>query len=301
MFNYQSAPSISRARLHAAGSVAEIAINPPGVGIARSSLDFELWSSAAEAGCDCRQGMTVEGVTRTKEGFSVHTATDQIASRAVIDASGRWSKLNAAALPNQDDHWIGLKAHFCEPEVEQVTAENGAVNLYFFNGGYCGVQPLGGCVINVCAMVRAQRAAQLKDVFGLDAALLRRSRSWTRLTDAVSTSPLVFRRPMAVRGGMLGAGDAAGFIDPFVGDGISLALRTGVTAAEALMPFWRGQLSLDVAAEQYAKEYQRRFAPALDAAGRLRTLLTVPARLQRLALAMMRVPLVGRYLLNATR
>jgi len=36
---------------------------------------------------------------------------------------------------------------------------------------------------------------------------------------------------------MLLAGDAAAFIDPFAGDGISLALHGGVMAAQALIPF----------------------------------------------------------------
>ena len=40
------------------------------------------------------------------------------------------------------------------------------------------------------------------------------------------------------------AGDAAGFVDPFVGDGISLALRSGRLAGECLIPFFAGTISL---------------------------------------------------------
>ena len=40
------------------------------------------------------------------------------------------------------------------------------------------------------------------------------------------------------------AGDAAGFVDPFVGDGVSLALRSGTLAAECLIPFFAGSISL---------------------------------------------------------
>ena len=60
------------------------------------------------------------------------------------------------------------------------------------------------------------------------------------------------RKPQPVNNGILQAGDAAGFIDPFVGDGISLALRSGVIAAEALI---ENRNDLSAALERYEKRY----------------------------------------------
>ena len=34
------------------------------------------------------------------------------------------------------EKWLGVKAHFAEPPSEP------SVDLYFFEGGYCGVQPV---------------------------------------------------------------------------------------------------------------------------------------------------------------
>ncbi len=51
--------------------------------------------------------------------------------------------------------------------------------------------------------------------------------AWQPLFPAVTTSPLYFREPETESERMLLAGDAAGFIDPFAGDGISLALQSG--------------------------------------------------------------------------
>ena len=111
-----------------------------------------------------------------------------------------------------------------------------SVDLYFLDGGYCGVQPVNlrdgdeqTGRVNVCAMVRADVASTLPEVFDCHPGLQKRSRGWRPLSEPVTTSPLVFREPQPERDGILMAGDAAGFVDPFVGDGISLALRSGTS------------------------------------------------------------------------
>jgi flavin-dependent dehydrogenase len=81
------------------------------------------------------------------------------------------------------------------------------------------------------------------------------------------------------------AGDAAGFVDPFVGDGIALALRSGVAAAEALLAFWRSEISLAAACSAYQQMYERAFLPVFRNARRFRRLLAMPAAL--------RAPFVG--------
>ena len=81
------------------------------------------------------------------------------------------------------------------------------------------------------------------------------------LSDPVSTSPLVFREPHPERDEILMTGDAAGFVDPFVGDGISLALRSGTLAGECLIPFFAGRIALRQAACDYRSEYEQRLSP----------------------------------------
>src|SRR5438034_1326495 len=83
-------------------------------------------------------------------------------------------------------------------------------------------------------MVRVDTASTLLDVFGQNLQLRERSGNWQPLTEPVTTSPLFFRPPRPVQGTVLMAGDAAGFVDPFVVDGISLALRSSALAAKSL-------------------------------------------------------------------
>jgi 2-polyprenyl-6-methoxyphenol hydroxylase-like FAD-dependent oxidoreductase len=191
--------------------------------------------------------------------------------------------------------------------------------LYFFDGGYCGVQPIAPGIVNACAMVRSDRATTLDEVFALHRALRARAQTWRPIFAPISTAPLVFRaaepiRPplhiTAAEAGMpetgygqviICVGDAAAFIDPFVGDGISLAIRTGVAAAEALGPQPDGDRSSLPSALAYAARYERDFVPILKSAARVRSLFYKPRALRLAALTAMRLPFVADYVIRRTR
>ena len=214
-------------------------------------------------------------------------------AKSVIDATGRWSNLKVSRqLPAET--WVGLKSHFDTGESSE------SVDLYFFPQGYCGVQPIGRGRLNACAMVRAAAGFgnSLEQVFAAHPALWRRSRDWSPTMETVATAPLFFRPPQPVRGDVLLAGDAAGFVDPFVGDGISMALRSGAMAAECLA---RQGWSAEPGSRQYAQAYQKQFFPVFRNAGRVRRLLALPQPLRGTMTALARVPGVAEYVLRRTR
>jgi flavin-dependent dehydrogenase len=98
------------------------------------------------------------------------------------------------------------------------------------------------------------------------------------------------------------AGDAAGFVDPFVGDGISLALRSGALAAQCLAEFLAGRISHEDAVHHYAAEYQQRFAPIFRSSSRLRRMLLLPRTMRMAILAVLRTsPPLTNYLVKKTR
>src|SRR5437764_4257372 len=179
------APRIAQSRLFVDDSRFSARIQPPACSIPRYQLDAFLWQACRSRGIVCRQGsaLQIEG----SDQLSISTATERIKASAVVNAAGRWSRLSAADQPPAK--WIGLKAHFTEPHPHD------SVDLYFFAGGYGGVQPVDLRTINVCAMVRADAATELSAVFALHPALAARSRSWQQASESVSTLPLVFQRP----------------------------------------------------------------------------------------------------------
>jgi len=271
------APRIAQARLFFDGKTVSAPIDPPAASVTRYDLDAALWQAAKDAGVRAELETTVERTTG--EGpFSLSTSAGEFCAHALIDASGRWSNLrsrpsNGNPLPG--NKWLGLKAHYSERD------SAASVDLYFFEGGYCGVQPVtlagdGNIRINVCAMVRSDTARNLTEVFAACPALRQRASHWQLLMEPVSTSPLLFGEPEPVRGNILLAGDAAGFVDPFVGDGISLALRSGALAAQCLERFLSRQSTISEAATAYSQSYRQRLLPVFRNSSKLRRLLALP-------------------------
>ena len=161
--------------------------------------------------------------------------------------------------------------------------------------------PVSARSVNACAMVRSDVAHTLEEVFAKEPHLWQRSRAWQPLFPTVTTSPLYFREPETECDGMLLAGDSAGFIDPFAGDGISLALQSGTLAAESIVPFLRGSCSMEQAHRQYRAAYRKRFIAAFRNAARLRAALAAPKWVRSAAWAFAAVPGVGKMLVRGTR
>lgn len=296
------APDINRARIFLDGAEVHAEISPPGAGITRFDLDQALWESCDENGVAWRDDSAASAVNRSEQSFQITVAGNVFAARVLVNASGRWSFLTSAQNRAQavKERWLGLKAHFREP------FPSPSVDLYFFAGGYCGVQPVtaasGAGLINACAMVRSNVATDLQQALRLHPALRSRSASWERVMDSISTSPLVFHHPEPVREGIVQVGDAATFVDPFVGDGISLAIRSGVLAGDCLGQFFRGRCTREQAIEAYAREYQRSLARVFRASSRLRSLLRWPAAARKPALwFLQRSPAVAKRLVRMTR
>jgi len=294
---------IPQARMFLDGRVLQAQIEPAAASIARLDLDAALWEAAERSGAAARQQVTVQRVWGT-DPFVVSSSLGEHQARAVVNASGRWSNLNAGSQPNghAGAKWIGLKAHFAE------TAPPASVDLYFFDGGYCGIQPVnlaGGAEpqrINACAMVRADVASSMAEMLALHPALQGRASQWQPLSDPVSVGPLLFRKPQPEVDGMLRVGDAAAFVDPFVGDGISLALRSGALAAECLTPFFAGKGDVREAARFYAERYERQLVPVFQASSRIRRMLLLP-RVLRLPILFLleNTPAITRHLVKSTR
>ena len=294
---------LPRVRIFIDGSQLGGQVSPPAASITRFDLDSALWRSAIASGVDVRETCAVRSVDGDGP-FRVNTERESFEASAIVNATGRWSNLTSPAIRASatGERWVGVKAHFHEQHPHP------SVDLYFFDGGYCGVQPVSsasnghGALVNACAMVRANIASTLAEVFEASPELRARSRNWTPAIDPVTTSPLVFHEPELVNQGMLQAGDAATIVDPFIGDGISLALRSGALAAECLSPFFKQERSLQQATLAYCEDYKRRLGHVFRRSSRLRKMLLSRSFVRKPALSLLeRTPAITSLLVRMTR
>lgn len=300
---FDTAPVLDRTRFWVGHRMLEAPISPAGLSIARYILDATLWEAAKAAGVSCRDNCEVSAAHGDGP-FQLQTPAGTVSARALIVAAGRWSQFVADRALPPGPKWIGLKAHFREAD------PSFTIDLYFFENGYCGVQPVAQVgnrarrptdVVNACVMVRSDRAGSLPEVFRLHPALHDRALNWSPVTATFSTAPLVYRTPQPVRGNIVFVGDAAAFIDPFVGDGISIALGGGKVAADCLRSFVANKAPLDSCVTAYRREYARQFAPLLAVAARVRGLLSLRGFAQSAAFEMLRVPGLLPLLIRKTR
>lgn len=275
-------PRITQARMFVDGLCLDFSLPQPAWSIPRFDLDHALWQASIIAGATCHDSTTAQSITAD----SLRINDEEIKIGTVINASGRWSNLRRPSLVESGPRWIGIKAHFTGEQAPPST------DVYFFDGGYCGVQPISDGKINASAMVRADVATSLPEVFAAHQELWLRSRAWEQVTETVTTSPLIHASPEPVTNGVINAGDAVAFIDPYTGDGISLALRTGVLAA---------QCAISGGPNRYAGEYRQRFSRAFQAAAFTRRLSRAPKAVRRMAEFAFQSNFVKKWALRTTR
>ncbi len=291
---FDDAPPIDRTRLLRGNRTLEAPVAPPALSITRYDLDAALWKAAQAAGVETRANCEV--LAADGDGpFRLQTSGAEFCAQALIVAAGRWSQFTADRSMPPGPKWIGLKAHFHEARPARST------DLYFFQHGYCGVQSVAAEVVNACAMVRSDRATSLEEVFAQHPQLAKRAAGWKAATPPVSTAPLIYRPPQPTRGNAVFVGDAAAFIDPFAGDGISIALRSGQVAGQSMGRFLAGEKTLAESVTAYRDEYSRQFAPLVTAAARVRSLMSLPEFAKPAAFELLRFPGVIPFFIRKTR
>ncbi|HEY3173086.1 MAG TPA: FAD-dependent monooxygenase [Thermoanaerobaculia bacterium] len=263
---------MTRGALHLAGGRAVPFLLPhPAFGISRFRLDELLARRARASGADVRFNARVLGARPDGSGFRVRFVDREerdVDARAVIGAWGRWDALDRAL----ERSFLGRRSRFFgwsrDYGAERAFLE-GEVRLYLFAGGYCGLSRIEGGAINLAGIVSERVRARAGRGWE---AMVDRARRGNPALDAdlaklapgpvgfLGTGPVFFTAKPPTENGILMAGDAAGVLDPFSGDGQAAALASGILAAQTAERLLSGELSREECARAYSKAWRRRFA-----------------------------------------
>lgn len=200
-----------------AGDAAEIAVK-------RSLFDQVLMKRARELGAEIREGVTVTTIGAQAAGWRISGSGEDFEARTVVAADGRNSTVARLChlLPRAAKERIALQTHISLPD-----GFGDRVVLQFLPGGYSGQAPTGPNELNICLVSTAKGIVEMRrwaEAFFQIAP----GHVWRTIT------PLT-RAPIdPARGSLFLVGDAARVVEPFTGEGIYYALRSGELAANAI-------------------------------------------------------------------
>lgn len=228
---------------------------PPATGFDRSRLDPALLRLAADHGADIRLGLEVTDIVIDRGEVAVRSRTgDRTMLRAavIVGADGLRSVVARAAgvaRPARLGPRVGLTYHLDDAAGEAVKD----ARMRVFRDGYVGIAPVPGGRVNVGIVLGASwrpvlarngadtvsRAivAAIPPVDD-DPAAWRFGRRCDAIAGAWPLGHRVTRRAGTSDGaghGWLLVGDAAGFLDPFTGEGLHRALISADLAARAIL------------------------------------------------------------------
>ena len=212
-------------------------------GLDRVTFDAALAAHAVARGARLEEHATFDGVRRSGgrvTGARLRTADGPIdvSCRMLIGADGARSRVArslAVERPVRAPRRLGMVAHF---EGHPELSEHG--EMHVGPGYYIGLAPLGGGRMNVGMALPMHGASRQPARGRFEAAIAgipavaERLVGRRRLTPIRGASPIGHRVASAAGTGWMLIGDAAGFIDPFTGEGIYRALRSARAADEAL-------------------------------------------------------------------
>ena len=229
------APSLRRLRLGGWSRAADLSLTG-GIAVSRRALDAALVEAAIAAGTHFlpRHAVGIGPVRRDAREIELPSTTSRLTARAkiVADASGLGSKLVAAAAVRRSRRpRIG-----CSTVVEADNEAYRAGTIYMAVGssGYVGATRLEDGRLNVAAALD-QRAMRDRGPGALVDEVLREA-GFDPIDGATAASwsgtPVLSQQPRQRAGTRIfSLGDAAGFVEPFTGQGVGWALRSAALLA----------------------------------------------------------------------
>jgi menaquinone-9 beta-reductase len=224
------------------------------IAVKRSLFDELLLTRARELGATIREQTIVTAIEKTRWGdWRIDIVQDAVRAHALVAADGRNSTVARLRnlLPPPERERVALQTHVPLP----VNFGNRVV-LQFLPEGYSGQAPVNENELNVCLVGRPASIQRLRawaeKRFGLSS-----EHNWRTIT------PLTRAPIPPAYDNLFFIGDAARVVEPFTGEGIYYALRSGELAANAIINLLRASATPDPAAgEKDRRSIGREFTRA---------------------------------------
>jgi flavin-dependent dehydrogenase len=278
---------------------------PTAVGFDRSALDPLLLDTARRAGVDVRLGADVETLILDpgdRPTATVRTAAEGrtvLRPHIVVGADGVHSMVARSAgvaRPARLPERVGLSHHRADDRADQTVD----ARMRLLDGGYVGIAPVPGDRVNVGIVLGPRWRTALQDtgarrvadaIVGTIPAADDDPGTWRRSTAGdpeaeriAGAAPLGGRVTRRAGAGWLLVGDAAGFLDPFTGEGLHRALvsaELGAAAIRAALDGRSGRSGREAAAfAAYERSMRRRFATKDAVSWLVQLFLARPALLE---------------------
>ncbi len=211
----------------------------PAIGVSRHRLDTQMQGVAQAAGAMLERGITV----RSYSDGVLKSDCATFSSDALFLATGKHEVRGLSRPKPVGDAPLGLRIRIAPHPKLQKMLEN-AIELHLFSGGYAGLLLQEDGSANLCMALRKSRLAEA----GGDPAILLRQLGdahpllGERLayltantpTDAIAAVPYGWRATETVPG-IFRLGDQAAVIPSLAGEGMGIAVASGIAAATAFL------------------------------------------------------------------
>jgi flavin-dependent dehydrogenase len=292
------AHAVERLILFGEGRPAEIGLPKRAYGLSRRALDSALRQQAVAAGVE----LVLDSV-RHVDGLQVHGRAHAWDAAGLFLATGKHDLRGTPRPRAAKDPALGLRVRL-HPSPRLAKRLAGTIELHLFDGGYAGLVLQEDGSANLCLAVRksllgqadGDPAALLASLAGSHPHLaLRLEPGWREAAfDTIGSIPYGWSAE-ATEPGVFRLGDQAAVIPSLAGEGIDIALASGIAAAEAWLAGGAD------AAPAYQQALHRRVKAPLLWAGAAWGLAERPA-ISRWGLAAARfAPKLVERLVDATR
>ena len=211
--------------------------------LSRRTLDRALLSRARESGVDVRAGVGVQAVTRDGGIWAVRCDDgEMLQARNLVLATGKQGL--RGITDSRDTSLVGLKMHLQLRDAQRNALQQ-RVELFMLDRSYVGLELVEEGAANLCLVMARELAQQVGPGWpALHAHLIAAS---PQLAAYLENAEPLFDKPLAVvcpANGHLDdeaepetyrIGDRLAHIPPFTGDGLAIAVASGVLAAQHIM------------------------------------------------------------------